>query len=137
MGKKRTITEKTVYLSHRPFLIIDLIHKPSASARTHIKGWMDRPNAVESHENPYLVDRVAARHLRQATVIIDLMNKKMVKNRFKDTPAQEVYDHYTRKYGGHIAQALSIWRARNGIADPVVEAEPAPLTVTMASTTPP
>jgi hypothetical protein len=139
MAKNRTVTEKTDYRSHRPFLIIDMIHSPAPHVRTNVKGWMDVEGNLKTTEVPYLVDRLAPRHLRQATVILDVFNNKLVKNRFSDTTDEQVYQHYARKYGEHIMQAVNIHRSRQGLPPVMMTEERVgqatedqqPMTVTM------
>ena len=110
------MSNKIDYLRFRPFLVIDLYNAAADHVKTHVKGWIDEPKNWISRENPYVVDRIADKHRKQATVIIDLLNKKLVKNRFSGTPGEEVIAHYQQKYSSQITEAMDIWRAREGIA---------------------
>lgn len=116
MSKQPTMSNKMDYLRFRPFLVIDLYNSPADHVKTHMKGWTGLPKNWMSRENPYVVDRINTKHMKQATVIIDLMNKKLIKNRFSGTPGDEVIAHYQSRYSTQIAEAMDIWRAREGIA---------------------
>jgi hypothetical protein len=56
-----------------------------------------------------LVDRVSNVHLRNANVIIDVLNGKAVKNSFSDTPSEDVVHHYMEKYRPQVTEAMELW----------------------------
>ena len=99
------------YLRNRPFLLVDVIQRPAKGVRTEKKGWQDVTGNLVNHEQPSLVDRVSAVHLRSANVIIDVINGKIVKNSF-NTPDQEVVAHYLGKYRPQVTEAMDIWLTR-------------------------
>ena len=116
MSKNPTMTNKIDYERFRPFLIIDLYNIAADHVKSHIKGWTEDPKNWISRENPYVVDRINDKHRKQASVIIDLLNETLIKNRFSGTPGEEVIAHYRTKYASQIAEAMDMWRAREGIA---------------------
>ncbi|CAM6053366.1 unnamed protein product [Sphagnum tenellum] len=93
---------------------VDLHYFPAAGTRTHIAGWSNRDSAWETKENPYVVDRVNTKHLRQASVIIDIINQTFVKNRFTRNEPNEVMDHYRGKYADQINHSVAVWQSRGG-----------------------
>lgn len=96
------------YLRNRPFLIINNTYEPSGTVRTEVKGWKDQPGALTNLEQPLLVDRVQASHLSRASVIIDVLNKKIVKNRYEEDPTA-VMNHYLNKYKSAVMEAIRVW----------------------------
>lgn len=92
----------TKYLSKRPFLVIDTYHQPAPGVKTHRKGWAEIARNWQRVEHPMLVTRVSAAMLARATVVIDIVNNTLVKNRFSDSPAEEVLAHYSGKFAEHM-----------------------------------
>jgi hypothetical protein len=128
----KILTEKVNYNHNRPFLVVDMYHKPTNNARTHKKGWGDESSNWTTMEHPLLVDRISDKQLRRASVIIDINNKSFLKNRFVTTPAQEIYQHFTSKYAEHIKQAVDLWNIKQGIAKAEAKvAEAKTITVTI------
>ena len=115
-------TEK--YLRNRPFLVIGIISRPSQGVNTSKPGWAGVTGSTTVYEQPSLVDRVNDSHLKNASVIIDVINGKIVKNTFKDTPASEVVNHYLEKYRPQVTEAMDIWL--NQVAAKVAKETPKP-----------
>lgn len=83
---------KLDYLRHRPFLVITATTRPAANVHTNRKGWNeDRKNVVVT-EQPMLVDRITTRHLREATVIVDILQDRLIKNRLLNASAVKIRD---------------------------------------------
>ena len=97
------------YLRNRPFLVISLIRRPAKDVNTSKKGWMDVTGNFDTFEQPVLVDRINATHLRNANVIIDVMNAKCIKSSFTNTPPEEVVNHFLEKYRDQVTQAMDVW----------------------------
>jgi len=138
MSKKQpTMRNKVDYLSQRPFLIIDIYYVPARGAKTHMKNWTSVKGAWDTQENPYVVDRVTLKHSRRASVIIDILKRKMLKCRFDDAHSNEVFNHFTNKYSEQINHAINMWRNKNGLAAEMALTEnPIPeggITITMDS----
>lgn len=105
---------------HRPFLVVDIYSVPAKEAKTHKKGWGEAMTSWNTNEHPYLVDRITPKHLRQASIIIDINNETMVKNRFDDGTDginDDVMAHYTTKYAEYIQQAKKMSAMRERIRE--------------------
>ncbi len=110
------------YLSKRPFVVITNRYKPSRGARTEQKGWADR-DGWEVHEEMTVVDRIHNKHLTYATVIIDVLEAKLVRNGMKaNATNDEVLNHFMNKYKPQISEAISIWMERLAHAKVMAEA---------------
>lgn len=101
------------YLAKRPFLIVNNSFKPPAEANTSVKGWADQ-TGWDRHETIVIVDRVANKHLSSASVIIDILEVKVVKNSFDHTP-QEVIKYFLVKYQDQIKESLKIWANKESL----------------------
>lgn len=97
------------YLRNRPFLVVNIIHRAAKGVHTQKKGWAEVEGNMATYEQPSLVDRVNDTHLRNASVIIDVMKSKCVKNSFSDTNSDDVVRHYLEKYRAQITEAIQIW----------------------------
>jgi hypothetical protein len=60
-------------------------------------------------EEVVIVDRVKNKHMTYATLILDVLEDKIVKNGFRDANPQEVRTYYMNKYKNQLQQALTIW----------------------------
>lgn len=96
------------YLRNRPFLVVNILQRPSKSVKTEVKGWRDITGNVENFENPYVVDRINDTHLKNAAIIVDVLRSECVKNQF-ESPNDEVAKYYINKYQSQITQATEIW----------------------------
>lgn len=104
------------YLRNRPFLIVKELARPAASAKTGKKGWMDEPGQLDRFEQPSIVDRVSSKHMVEAAIIIDLLNRKMVKNRYASAASPEQFlEYYLEKYAEQITEGLQIWARRSAL----------------------
>lgn len=100
------------YLSKRPFVVITNRYKPAPGARTEQKGWADR-NGWQTLEEMTVVDRINNRHTTYSSVIIDVMEAKLVRNTLKGNATDdEVLTHFMSKYKKQISEAVSIWMER-------------------------
>lgn len=98
------------YLRNRPFLMVSIAARPARGVHTHVKGWGDTYTNWEQTEQRIVTDRVNAVHLRDYNVIIDVLNRKIVKNVFKEnTPDDEVVNHFMNRYQNEIQEAMDIW----------------------------
>lgn len=98
-------------LSKRPFVIITNRYTPGPHAQTHQKGWAEKSGWVINEELA-IVDRIKPRHETYATVIIDVMEAKVLRNRLQNAPDDTILTHYMTKYKAQIQQAVGTWMER-------------------------
>lgn len=108
MSTKRP-TEGTDY-QRRPFLAIEIYRQPSASARTHRKGWGDDPRNWRNEERAVPVSRMRPGVLRRASVILDIECDRLLKNRWGDEQHDAILAHYAEKYAAQIERAKALAR---------------------------
>lgn len=102
------------YLRNRPFLVVTNVARPSKDAKTSVKGWNNTQTNVNVFERVSVVDSVSGRLLQEATIIIDILNNKVVKNRYATSSDEEkVLQHFISKYGKEVTQGLEIWARSN------------------------
>lgn len=96
------------YLRHRPFLVVELSSHPGENVRTERKGWRENLGNLKVYDHPRVVNRISDTTMRRAAIIIDLVNDKVIKNRYKaDGSAfdDEILESCKKKYGEIITQA--------------------------------
>lgn len=99
------------YLSKRPFLIVNTTFTPGPGARTAQKDWAEKAgwNVIEDIA---IVDRVTNKHQTYATLIVDILEAKCVKNGFTNVTREEAMAHFMQKYKEEIKQAMAVWLER-------------------------
>lgn len=100
-------------LRNRPFLVINSIFRPKRNIKTEKKDWAKDNGNFDIFESTFVVDRIKDRHLREATVIIDIEKKIALKNRFEAADDVEVAEHYLTKYADQVNEALDIWNRKS------------------------
>jgi hypothetical protein len=93
------------YLRNRPFLIIEYASKPAVGQKPHLKDF-GKTAEWEVTEIPSIVTRIGKRHEIEAHVILDLFNKKVIKNRFSKDEPEVVYAHFYTKYQEEIDKVV-------------------------------
>lgn len=124
MGESKLATKnphKNNPNSHRPFLCIDVINLPAKGARTERAGWANDPRNWNSGEQSYVVDRVTPKIAARATIIIDLLESRMVKCRMDvgNADSSEVMAFYRNKYSDKVSQSIDIWLSRKKIEEAI------------------
>lgn len=111
-----------VGLRYRPFLVINTIQRPINSTVTASKGWTEEAKNWALFERPFVVDRITAKVMKEATVIIDVTRGTALKSRFEsEASGDEVVSHYLDKYRDEVKEAINIWldrMARKMAAEP-------------------
>lgn len=99
------------YLSKRPFLIVNTKFKPGPNARTQQKNWAETAgwNVIEEVS---IVDRVTPKHTTYATLIVDILEAKCIKNGFGNASNDDAMGHFMQKYKDQVKEAMSIWLER-------------------------
>lgn len=98
-----------------PYLVIETFHAARPDVRTEKKGWGNFQDNWSTNESPSLVYRISERNSRQASVIIDLVNKKLIKNRYTNTAPDDVIKHYFSKHAANISQAIALFEMQKAI----------------------
>lgn len=90
------------------FLVINHITRVAQGVKTHKKGESTNPDNYEVHESMILADRVSKANQVSSSIIIDLLNGKVLKNRFSVSDT-DVFKEYVDKYQAEIGDALRRW----------------------------
>jgi hypothetical protein len=93
---------------NRPFLVITHIKTPAKGQRTNLQGWT-KDAEWDTHESMKVVDRLNTKTLTSASIILDILDEKVVKNRYDNIPNQEIFDEYVKKYVEDIQEGLIAW----------------------------
>lgn len=115
------------YLTKRPFMVVTVKFQPAPGANTSVKNWAETAG-WQSHEDLSFVDRVKPRHLDTATLIIDILEAKVVKNGFVESSKDEVMKYYVNKYKKQISDTIGAWmesEAQKRAAEERLMGEPA------------
>jgi hypothetical protein len=104
------MTSKFDYLRHRPFLVIEHYTRPNGTAHTERKGW--QKTGATKHDQPSLVYRISNTRMRTASVIIDLLNDRIIKNRQHQTMMfdDEALTYYKAKCAEIVEPAMAMYR---------------------------
>ena len=106
------------YNRGRPFLVINRSLSPSKGENTSSTNW-GKTAKWQVDEEIIIVDRVTDNHMIQATVIIDILQQIMVKNRYSaETNNEIVLKHYMETYKEHITDGIRTWM-QNTLQDKV------------------
>lgn len=101
------------YLRRRPFLIVNSVQRPVRGAVTTKKN-----PPMQRFEQPTVVDRVTDKHLREAEVIIDILNRTIVKSRFSEVATgEQVVDSFLEKYAEIVSEGVTVYARRMGMAE--------------------
>ncbi len=95
------------YNRGRPFLIITRHFSPSDGENTSVKDW-GKTGKKTLQEYITIDNRVRDQHLVNATVIIDILQRRVVKSRFAESD-DVVIKHYLTQYKDDIAKAIQTW----------------------------
>lgn len=102
------------YLRRRPFLVVNSALVPNKKAVAAGK----KGAPLQRVERPYVVDSVSKKHMTEAEVIIDVLNRTIVKNRFGNVATgEQIVDSYLSKYADAVAEGVMIWARERGMAE--------------------
>jgi hypothetical protein len=100
------------YLRNRPFLVIKYLQTPHAESNTRVKGW-GTDGKWDVNESMVIVDRIKDRHQREAHIILDILEGRVIKNRFDNTEDTKVFAHYFERYKDDIQEAIQRWARKD------------------------
>ena len=95
------------YDKGRPFLLITQHITPAKGENTSAKNW-GKTGKKNLQEMVSVVDRVKDKHLIEATVIVDVLQRRIVKSRFEESN-EEVVKHYLTQYKSQVAEGIQVW----------------------------
>lgn len=99
------------YNKDRPFLIVTRHFLPSDGENTSIKDW-GKTGKKTLQEYITIDNSIKNRYLIDATVIIDILQRKLVKSRFSEED-DVVIKHYLEQYKDNIAKGIQQWMDYN------------------------
>lgn len=99
------------YTSKRPFLIITNSFKPQRGQLTHKPNWAEN-GGWEIHEQAQIVDRVTNKHLSTGSVIIDVMEAKVIKTGIPGQSREDIMTHFMTKYRKELTEAIDVWMTK-------------------------
>jgi len=99
-------------MSKSVYLIVSHVTRLAAGVDASKKGVSSNPDNYETFENMIISDKVGRRHSTEASVIIDLLGGKVLKNRF-DLTSTEVFKEYVDRYQEDVTAALKQWVAND------------------------
>lgn len=100
---------KKEYLRNRPFLTVEVTHRPAPDVNTKLKGWMSQPGAMRSYEKVSFLDRI--NNETKYAVVIDILNSTVVRNSSQNSDS-EVLATYLSTYKDKVVQAMTVWAER-------------------------
>jgi hypothetical protein len=99
-------------LRNRPFLIVNTFTRPAEGVDTSKKGWNRVTGNWDVYESVMIVDRVNDKHMRDASVIIDIMQSRVITSRFTDKSDDATVEHYLGKYMDECKKGLDVWLSK-------------------------
>jgi hypothetical protein len=112
-------TPKFAYLRQRPFLVIERYLVPANRrgldrVKTERKNWMQDERNISVEEYPSVVDAIKTQHMASASLIIDILRDRVIKNRLNESD-DAVLTLYKRKYSNIIEQGRNKWAYQQAI----------------------
>ena len=103
--------KQSPYMRDRPFLVVEIIGAPKSGTNTCKAGWAKTPQNWDMRERISLVDRVNHSTMAKATIIIDVLNKKAVKNPYAaEMNDEKVAQHFLFKYYEKVGEGIRNWQ---------------------------
>jgi hypothetical protein len=92
--------------NYRPYLIITHLAKPQPGAKTESKKFSES-GMTYLREQVVFSTKINKRDLHQASVIIDIHSRKIIKNRYgSDMDDDQILKHYFEKYNKDMSKFL-------------------------------
>lgn len=90
------------------YLVAYYYQKPRSNrVRTQIAGWLNDQNNVSYDEQVAVTHNLRRRDESMASIILDLVNKKIVKNRWQSGRTfDELFDYYAKNYPQHTTELV-------------------------------
>jgi len=75
---------------------------------SHIKKAIPRSRDFEMYETCHMVDKINKGHLLGSTAIIDVINKDLFKNRYREKTYEDYIEHMVSKYPDQYKKLLNL-----------------------------
>ena len=90
------------------FLVAYYYMKPQARVKTQIKGWKENQNNIRYDEQVTITRSLKNRDVETSKIILDLKNKKIVKNGWGNSKTfDELFGYYLNGYPQYAATIMS------------------------------
>ena len=80
------------------YLVMTQIKTPRQPNLTHLKDYVKLDINMATDERVEFLFSVKNKHIYSATIILDIINKKIVKSRYGDKTYDELYDYFYKYY---------------------------------------
>jgi hypothetical protein len=105
----------------RPYMIVHHTRTPVPGSNTAEKNWMQK-GEMNVNEQVSFDLQIKSKVMISATFIIDLLSKKLVRNRVGDTvPEKDLVDFYIDKYKEQVSKVVMQYMMLHGRVPDVVE----------------
>ncbi len=101
------------YLKDRPFLVMNLVHMTPKGAHTNTKNY-GKEGKWQLGESVSIEDSIKDRHMTTASVIVDILKAKVIKNRLEKSD-EEVMEYLVTKYKDDIVKGIQVWMRKKNI----------------------
>jgi hypothetical protein len=101
---------------NRPIMVIKYIKRPAKGQNTSVKGWGET-GQWDVEEDVVITTRLKTKQEIEAHVVIDILQARVIRNRFDDTNTETIYKHFMEKYNEKVQRALSTWLRENYSTD--------------------
>jgi len=91
------------------FLIVEYYGRPNQGIRTEKAGWGEQQNSIQYDEAITFEVKLRSKYLTQASVILDMIEKKVVKCNvvgLEEATYDKLMEYYNKYYGKQIDQFL-------------------------------
>lgn len=96
---------------NRPFLAVKYFIRPGEGQKTEMKNFKE--HAVwDVMEIPNIHFSLSNKILIESHVIIDIVNNKVLKNRFDEESNEDVLSHFFAKYEDDIIRTVARWQGK-------------------------
>lgn len=90
------------------YLVAYYSMRPQRRSQTQIKGWMNNPDSVQYDEQVAITRRLKNNDLTMAKIILDMTNKKVVRNGWgTTTDFDEMFKYFSNGYPQYTYQVMS------------------------------
>lgn len=102
------------YLRNRPFMVITYSYVLAAGQKSNAPGFGGNAE-WEPIENMVICDRVSAKQLSSAELVIDILENNVVKTRDSSIDSNQLIHVFVKRHYEEIKSALGIWIQKDPI----------------------